>query len=137
MGRQRLSKARQLPLPGSPGDGDAVGGIDGEGERAGEQASLLRHAVLPAPVHGRLEVGVEGAAVELNQVEDGGRQALHDPLCRGGGTGVRRGGCWPHCLRGVPLGGGRGAGGTPGMDPGLVSPGTKWARGRISGFPLC
>lgn len=75
-------------LPGSPGDGDAVCGVNGEGEWAGEQASLLHHTVLPAPLHSCLEVSIEGAAVQPHQVQDGSRQALHDPLCRGERRGV-------------------------------------------------
>lgn len=63
-GRSHLHvKLSPLGSPGGPGDGDAVGGIDGEGQGPGEVAGLLDQIVLAAPGHGCLEVGIESAAV--------------------------------------------------------------------------
>lgn len=71
----------QVGLPGHPGDGDTMSGIDGEGQQPREVASLLHHLVLAAPVCNCLEVCVEGAAVKLHQVQDGSGEALYDLLC--------------------------------------------------------
>lgn len=78
-----------LGLPGNPGDGDAVGGIDSEGQGPREMAGLLDQIVLVAPRYCCLEVCVERVAVQLYQVQDGGGQGFHDFLCGRKGSGGR------------------------------------------------
>lgn len=92
-----------LDSPGSPGDGDAVGGIDSKGQGPRELAGLLDQIVLAAPMHSCLEVRIEGAAVEFHQVQDCGCQSFHNLLCeRKGSQGkVARPQCAPSCCHGT------------------------------------
>lgn len=68
-------------VPGGPGDGDPVGGVDVEGEHVGDQASLLDRRCAAVTLRRRVEVGVKCAAVQLHQIQDGCRQLLHHFLC--------------------------------------------------------
>lgn len=53
-------------LPGSPRDGDAVGGVDVEGEDVGDEASLLDGRRAAVALRRRVEVGIKCAAVQLH-----------------------------------------------------------------------
>lgn len=64
-------------LPGGPGDGDAVGSVNVEGQYVDNHACLLGWNCGPAAVWSRVEVSVERAAVELHQIQDGSRQPLN------------------------------------------------------------
>lgn len=92
-----------LGSPGSPGDGDAVGGIDGEGQAPGEMAGLLYQIMFMAPMHCCLEVCIECAAIQLHQIQDGSCQGFHDLLCeREGSEGkVMRPKRAPSCCHGT------------------------------------
>lgn len=68
-------------LPGGPGDGDTVGSINAEGQYICNHARLLDWRRGAAAVWSRVEVGVERAAVELHQIQDGGRQPFNYFLC--------------------------------------------------------
>lgn len=50
-------------VPGGPGDGDAVSGVNVEGQDAGDPAGLLDRRRAAQTLGRRVEVGVEGAAV--------------------------------------------------------------------------
>lgn len=80
------SGCSDLGSPGSPDDGDAVGGIDSEGQGPGEMAGLLDQVMLAAPGHCRLEVCIECVAVQFHQVQDGSGQGFHDLLWEGKGS---------------------------------------------------
>ena len=79
-------KPSALGSPGSPGDRDAVSGIDSEGQGPGEMAGLLDQVMLVAPVNCCLEVCIERTAVQLHQVQDGSCQGFHDLLCERKGS---------------------------------------------------
>lgn len=66
-----------LFIPGGPGDGDAVSGVHVEGEHVGDEAGLLHRRGAALTLRRRVEVGVERAAVQLHQIQDGRRQLLH------------------------------------------------------------
>lgn len=66
-----------MAVPGSPGDGDAVGGVHVEGQHVVDEAGLLHRRRAAAALRRRVKVGVKRAAVELHQIQDGGRQLLH------------------------------------------------------------
>lgn len=53
-------------VPGSPGDGDPVGGVDVEGQHVGDEAGLLDRRRAAVALWRRVEVGVECAAVQLH-----------------------------------------------------------------------
>ena len=69
-------------LPGRPSDGDAVGRVDAEGEHVVHHARLLDGRSAAAAGRRCVEVGVEGAAVQLHLVQDGHCQPLHHFFCR-------------------------------------------------------
>lgn len=77
-----MSHACVCFLPGGPGDGDAVGGVHVEGEHVVDQPGLLHRRRAAAALRRRVEVGVERAAVELHQIQDGRRQLLHHFVCQ-------------------------------------------------------
>lgn len=68
-------------VPGSPGDWDAVSGVHTEGEHVGDEAGLLHRRRAAVALRRRVEVGVERAAVQFHQIQDGSRQLLHYFLC--------------------------------------------------------
>ncbi len=68
-------------IPGGPGDGDAVGGVHVEGQHVVDEAGLLYRRRAAVTLRRRVEVGIERAAVQLHQIQDGGRQLLHHFLC--------------------------------------------------------
>lgn len=70
-----------LVVPGGPGDGDAVSGVHVEGEHIVDEAGLLYGRRAAVTLRRRVEVGVECAAVELHQIQDGRRQLLHHFFC--------------------------------------------------------
>lgn len=53
-------------LPGSPRNGDAVGGVDVEGEDVGDEASLLDGRRAAVALRRCVEVGIKCAAVQLH-----------------------------------------------------------------------
>lgn len=81
---------RVFVLPGGPGDRDAVGGINVEGQYVGNHACLLDWRCGPAAVRSRVEVGIERAAIELHQIQDGSRQPFNYFLWKGNRSRTRR-----------------------------------------------
>lgn len=68
-------------VPGSPGDGDAVSGVQVERQHVGDQARLLDWHRAAATLRRRMEVGIECAAIQFHQIQNGCRQLLHHFLC--------------------------------------------------------
>lgn len=76
---------RGCDSPGGPDDGNAVSGIDGEGQGPREVAGLLNQIVFSTPGHRGLEVCIERIAVQLHQIQDGCCQGFYHLLCEGRG----------------------------------------------------
>lgn len=107
IGHKYYKETKSVACPtlasGSQGNGDAVGGIDGEGQAPGEMAGLLYQIMFMAPMHCCLEVCIECAAIQLHQIQDGSCQGFHDLLCeREGSEGkVMRPKRAPSCCHGT------------------------------------
>lgn len=87
---ERAPPPTGICIPRCPGDGDAVSSVNIEGHHAGEEAGLLNWNGATETLLGRLEVSVEGAAVQLHQIQDGSSQILHHSLCSHKDTGLKR-----------------------------------------------
>lgn len=59
-----------------------MGTVNAEGQHVGHHANFLDGSCVPVAVGSRVEVGIECAAVQLHQIQDGRRQFLHHFLCK-------------------------------------------------------